>query len=528
MMRWRHNMMHALRLMMLLGLLSVLAAPQVSFALFDEPLGTETEGDPTTRDKDGNFMSCSEVPEASGVYLGKIVPCMLFTVQESTITFAELMVKWLQPLYYAFLTLVFIFYGVRVAQNEPEIYKHGLVLLLKIAIVSLVLADLSNVRSYTGTAGDGEIIPTAYDIMRDSQEIITSKIDMGTIKCDVSNYEDVGTPKLWAVFDCIAGKMFGFSKGDYNSGKMMLVTSLFGLLAGFFFGGPWGVVMFFGMVGVIVSIFMMMLRTTLAFINSYLVLCILLILAPLFLPLTMMRVTGSYYENYIKNILACFLTPILFTAFAVFALKLYDKALFADDSLLNKLFEYAAIEKALEPGKKACDWQVTVDPGNTRLGAAEPPEADMKKLFTNPFLQNLIMPTLSGANDPCALAKLPVFNFDQVGDPRYTKGKETFKAMFKDLLVIFIIAYLVNLALKALPQIITMLTSRQTSGASLKGGSDFEARFEAATSAARASAIRAFGTEVGGGAVRGGQAVQRMAPATSEGLKSFYSVMKGK
>ena len=518
-------MVYGLRLLVMCVLLLGALAPIAAHAVLSEPVGTEDDGDPTTRDADGNFVPCSSIPNADGVYLGKVVPCMLYTIQESTITFAEMMVNWLEPLYYTFLTLVVIFFGLRMLQNEPEIYKHGFLLLVKIAIISL--ADLGNVRSFTGVAGDGEIIPSAYAVMRDSQEIITSKIDLKAINCDVTNYEAANTPKLWATFDCIAGKVFGFTKGDFNSGKMVLVTSLFGLLAGFFFGGPWGVVIFFGMVGVIVSIFMMLLRTTLAFINSYLVLCILLILAPLFLPLALMRATGSYYENYVKNILACFLTPILFTAFAIFALKLYDKALFADDSLLNKLFQYEEIQNALEPSKKACDWQVTVDPDNTRLGGGAK-EADIAKMLMNPFLQNLVMPTLSGANDPCSLAKLPVFNLDKVKDPEYKKGKETFEGLFKDLMIILIIAYLVNQALQALPNVIMHLTGRATTRAILQtSGNDFENRFQAATSAARNSANAAF-RELDGTTLSGKESVTRMGAASRSGIDSFYSVMKGK
>jgi type IV secretory pathway VirB6-like protein len=522
----RKNRLTILRAMLAVFLLAITVAPVAAYAVFAEPVGTESDGDHVTRDKDGNFVPCSSIPNATGVFLGEIVPCMLYTVQESTITFADMMVDWLQPVYYAFLTLVIILFGVRMAQNEPEIYKHGFLLLVKIAVISMVLADLGNARSISGTNGDGEIIPAAYAIMRDSQEIVTSKISLDAMKCDVANYEDVGTPKLWAIFDCIGGKVFGFTKGDYNSGKMVLVTSLFGLLAGFFFGGPWGVVIFFGMVGVIISIFMMMLRTTLAFINSYLVLCILLILAPLFLPLALMRATGGYYDKVIKNILACLLTPILFTAFAVFALKLYDKALFAEDSILNKLFQYEEVQKALEPSKKGCDWQVTGDSDNTRKDSTAT-AADLDKMFMNPFLQNKVMPTLSGANDPCALAKIPVFNLDQVDDPEYKKGKETFKALFKDLIKIFILAYLVNQGLQALPNVITHLTGMATTRAIMQTGNEVQAKYESALATAKQSASAAF-KQSDGKVMAGKESVERMGAASRSGIDSFYSVLKGK
>lgn len=413
-----------------------------------KPEGTPATSELQTVDEDGNPVKCRDLEEAKGgVLISKIVPCMLRTVETTTSKFSAKVVTWLRPLLYAFLTLVVVLYGLRVLQNEPEIHKHGILLLLKVA---LVLTVLDKIPDY--------YVPKTYSIMSESVSIVTNVITTENLNCkDVS--EEYKGPKVWAIMDCVLGKLYGFTSGTNGQPNMLLKTSMFGLLSGFLFGGSWGVAVFFAMVGVLVSVLMLVIRTTLAFISSYLTISILLILCPLFVPLVFLRGTSGYFEKMWRSILGAFLMPVIVTAYAMMALLVYDKILFADGSLMKVLFDHNKIAEALEKPKKACDHPITVDASDVRF-QTKPTEDVMNKVFLNPFLKNTIVPTLSGANDPCTMTgNMPVFNLKSVKDEGFKKGRETYLSLFSTLVQLLVLGWLVSKGQGQVQSIIPNLTS---------------------------------------------------------------------
>jgi hypothetical protein len=457
-----------------------------AYAQTPPPSGSNPPGTPASDElKTINNTKCSELPEAEGgKLLGKIVPCMTYTIESSTVTFAAKMVATLRPLFYAFLTLVVVLFGARMLSQEPEIGKQGFLLLVKIAIVGIILADLGNTQAYDGSGSQGKLIPAVYDIMNESQAIVAGAINITGLKCDMANFQGPKTPKVWAMMDCVLGKLYGFTTGtDPNTGKestnMLLVASFFGLMSGFFFGGAWGVTIFLGMLGVLFTIFMLVVRMAVGFITSYLVICLMLIMTPLLLPLALLKVTASYFDQYWRIILSGFLTPVIITAYSMFALILYDKVLFDEKAPIQKLFKYENIKEALQPGRAACSRQVASNPYEMRFSDTEPTAASIAKKFTNPFLQNNVQPTLTGANDPCAATGFKIHPIDDTkikgiieskGGPSATATGEKaendrralFQSMFEQLLSLFVIAYLIYKGLESLTTIISQITGKRS------------------------------------------------------------------
>lgn len=468
----------------------------------DAPKGTPATGDLKTKDASGNEKSCNDVPEAKGgKLLGKIVPCMVYTIQESTIKFTEKMVSTLKPLLYTFLLLVVVIFGARMLAQEPEVMKQGFLLLVKISIVAIILADLGNTAAYDGSGSQGKLIPAVYGIMSESQAIIAGAIDTTGLGCKTDGYLGPNTLKLWGMMDCVMGKLYGFTTGtDPNTGKestnMLLVSSFFGLLSGFFFGGAWGVTIFLGMLGTLFTIFMMVVRVAVTFLTSYLYICLMLIMCPLLLPLAFLKITTSYFEATYRIILAGFITPVLITAYSMFALIIYDKVLFAPDSAVQSLFKYENIKDALQPDRPACSRPVTGNATEMRFGQTEPSAEALAKKFLSPLLQNNLVPTLTGANDACA--PLKITNLDTTKIKGLVKGtgaaddpsrKKAFTKMFTELLSLFIIAYLLYRGLDLMSQIINQITGRRSateaSGALLdKANTDFAQRGKDAYEAA--------------------------------------------
>lgn len=467
--------------------------------------GSPAEGEIKTVDANGSPISCKDLPEAQGgKLLGKIVPCMIKTIQESTVKFAAEMVAALKPIFYAFLTLVVVLFGVRMLSQEPEIHKQGFLLLVKIAIISIILADLGNTAAYDGSGGGGKIIPTVYGVMNESQAIVAGAINTTNVTCDIQNYQGANTPKVWAMMDCIMGKLWGFTTGTNPSTgqpttNMLLVSSFFGLMTGFFFGGAWGVTIFLGMLGTLFTIFMMVVRTAIAFLTSYLMICLMLIISPLLLPLAFLKITTQYYEKVWRIILAAFLTPILITAYSMFSLILYDKVLFSPDAPIQKLFKYENIKDALQPARPACNKTVTNNPYELPFDTNTPSEAQLKKRFVSPFLQNNVLPTLTGGNNACATLSITPLDPDKIegffpasGPNASEDRKKAYRKIFNELLSLFIIAYLIYKGLDQLPTIIQQITGSRSPTTAAEGVGAGNVDFSQRGKEAYQSAVAAF------------------------------------
>lgn len=472
-------------------------------------------GSPSTADLKTTGASCEDIPEAKGgKLLGKIVPCMIHTIESATIDFAAEMVDTLRPLLYAFLLLVVVLFGVRMLSQEPQIHKQGFLLLVKIAIVAIILNDLGNTQAYDGSGGGGKIIPAVYGIMSESQQIVAGAIDTTNLTCNVADFAGPDTPKIWAMMDCVMGKLWGFTTGtDPNTGQpstnMLLVSSFFGLMTGFFFSGAWGVTIFLGMVGTLFTIFMMVVRTALAFVTSYLTICLLLILSPLLLPLAFLKVTTSYFDSTWRIILASLLTPVIITAYSMFSLILYDKVLFSPTAPIQTIFDYNNIKDALQPPRPACSTPVTNNPYALRFGTNSPSDADLTQKFVSPFLRNTMIPTLSGANDACGPLTITPLDADKINGLIPAKGpnadadrREAMRKILEQLLSLFIIAYLIYEGLKVLPDLIYQITGKRSATSAVQAITGDAQTIQERTNRVYQSAINAFSERNDDGTIR--------------------------
>ncbi len=500
-------------LAMLLVMLLAILSPAYSYAQ-SAPEGTPQAGVPKTQDAQGNTVNCESLPDAKGVLLGKIVPCMIYSIEQSTIKFTEKMVDWLMPLFYTFLTLTIVLFGVRVVQNEPEIYKHAIVMLIKITIIGIILADLGNYQSYDASQSEGKLVPAVYSIMDSSQSIVANTMISSSYKCDVEKFQPGETPVIWALFDCVGSKIFGYTMGADGKGQMLMAASVVGLLTGVAFSGPWGIAIFMGMLGVVISIFTMIIRTVLAFTVSYLTICLLIILLPLFMPLILMRVTAQYFEPVIKNIISSFLTPIIFTAFSLFALTVYDKILFDDQSIVQRLLNYDTIKQALG-SKQPFSFTVVSDPLRVRTTNPLGPPTNPADIVMNSMVDNKFMPSLTGGNT--ATARVPSVDFEAILAPGFQKGKATFDQLFTELAKLVVVAFVINSVMQQLPNIIARLSMGSAAYFALTGtykDLDYSKRFTDGMERAVGSAGRLFNP-------KDDQTVART-KMTTEGTDAFY------
>jgi hypothetical protein len=472
-------------------------------------------------DGKGGHIQCKDLPEAQGgVLLGRIVPCITRTVATTTEMFSAKMIAMLMPTFYAFLTFVIAMFGLKVLQGGQDLQKEALLLLLKVTIVLTVLAMIPHT-----------LVPSIYGIMSEMQTVVSANLQPGSssFHCNVDKYGDENTPLIWAQMDCLLGKLYGFSTGAESAAggeprNMFLAASMFGAAAGFFFSGAFGVTVFFALIGVLLSVFLLVLRTAMAFLNGYLLVCVLMLIAPLFLPLVFLRVTKNYFEQWWKALLSALLMPTLVAAYSIFALMLYDKMLFAPDALVNKLFEYDVIQKAQQTPLSACDKQVTGDP-EFREKASE--KSGLAKIVPEKFynipLVKQGMAGLTGANNACAGLKKQVLDLGAIDSPEFKNAKAAFENIFQTCIKLMILAFMLAKGMDAVMSAIRLMSGSQVSSALLQASSPQEQALMKRFDNAQAEVVRTMKTDKDGNPAtnRGADFVDRIGPSITGAVKRF-------
>lgn len=484
---------------MLAVLLAVTMMPERAQAA-----GSLVTGHLQTTDENGKPSNCDAIPEAAGgILLGKIVPCLIRTVEVSASRFSFEFIDWMRPTFYSFLVITIIFFGVKILQGEGQLQAHGIVLLLKIGFV-LALFEMI---PYT-------LLPLIYNIMSESQDIVLGALDTHSMHCEVDKFGNADTPMIWAQMDCLLGKLYGFTVGgtDANGNaqpSMLLASSIIGMLTGFFFGGTLGVAVFFLCLGTLWSMFSLVIKVVTSFINAYMIIALYMIISPLFLPLMFFRVTTPYFDRWSSAIIAAILMPIIICAYMIFALQMYDRVMFADDSLVKNLFNYEFMKQNQLPPSKACDLQFTNDPGY-RAEAAGAAEKDI--YGNNPWLQNKINSFLNGSQGPCAMLDKTNFDWGAFKDKNgnVLTTKETFTKFFRELAIIFIITILIDAGFRTLQGAIRPILQSGSVAALLDTRSKQEEAINRALQQGKQAMQRTYSTEEG---TRSGQDFVRATPA---------------
>lgn len=464
--------------------------------------GTPPESNLETSGPEGNSAkrSCSEIEEARGGFLlGRIVPCLLKTIQTSSSRMSREMIEMFRPTFFAFLTFVMVLFGVQVLQNEGQLQARAFVLLLKIGFCLTILAAIPGDEQ----TGEGGLIGAAYGIMAETQASVMSVMGpaSGNMYCEIDKFGDDNTPLIWKQMDCLLGKLYGFTVGTPGSNgesrpNMLLASSVVGMLGGFFFGGSFGVALFLACIGVLISMFALVLRVLVTFVNSYMFIALYMILAPLLLPLMFLKVTTSMFEKWYSGIIAALLLPMVICAYVVLALQIYDRAFFAEDALINQLFNQEFMKQAQEQPRQLCDQSVVNDPSFRAMATGK----SQQEIYTNnPFMTNFVNPLMSAANNQCGGVTRTMLNLQGMpdGSGKQLAAKEAFAKLFQQCAELFILTLLVSMGFKT---VIGMTRSMLGSGAvvaAMDTGSPAEQKFKSSMDSARSSFKNSFTNEGG-------------------------------
>jgi hypothetical protein len=415
----------------------------------------------TTVDANGNVIPCTG-PAGKGVLIGGIVPCLNKIIEVNGVRLAEKFRDLLKPVFTAFLTLVIIFFGVKILQGEGDVGKKALLLVIKIAFV---IGFLNLFPS---------LIPVASSFMREIIGVVAGAlVDPADFHCDVAQYLKPGGDLLWAQMDCVMGKLWGFTiKPGSGQPNMLLAASAFGMLGGILFNGAAGIFIFVTIIGLLYTLFSTIIKTMAAYVNGFILVTVLIIIAPIFLPLTLLQVTTPYFDKWWRGILAAMLLPILVSTYFVIAMLIYDQMLFKPDSLVQKLFDTEFMKKVQVVNSESCAPSMVQDQTLSAKGSG------MSELARLPLVSNKIFSLLSGTSMAC------------YEHPKIQLTHEDMQKLLVQLMQLFILSYLIAKGFESMQQLVRNFGSSVVSS-TMDPVSSQERRLSDAMDAARYGALGA-------------------------------------
>lgn len=520
-------------------LLTLIAMLCIGFGLFGSLTSTAvaqeapwSEGrtrELSTAGPTGAMSTCSSYNDAKGALFGVIVPCLSHTVESASQRMAYHMVGYMRPIIYAFLTLVVVLHGVTAVQGEGQMGPRTMLLLLKITLA------IAFVEAVAGNVPQLAMISDLFDIMEDTEDIMAGAMlppdPARGFACEWRNYMPSQREGhvLWAQMDCALAKVMGFAvTGNNGQPSMMLAASVLGMLGGFFFGGTFGLAVFFAAVGFIISLLMFVVRVGFAYINAYMVVAFYMVIAPIFIPLLMMRSTTQYFQNWVKGLLGAMITPVVVTAYSLFALMIFDQMLFRENSAFKEVFNYKHIADAQRDSKYANIGTLLNDQFSLSKRSDVASQQGGGAMATRD--RDPLMAAFTGAtniqvpmtNLEIARAKLSGMTGDAVKDE---------KRIYTDLMIslakLFILAFIVVSGWKQVNQVLLVLSGSAVAPMALGPISPMERSVQNSISQARAAMNQEMmrPTKEGEVAAPGGAAgtafVERLLPTVGVGAKTF-------
>ncbi len=448
--------------------------------------------------------------------LARIVPCITNTMEKSTTKLATSISAYLWPITSAFVVFVIIVYGIKIMSPEGNPKKTAIPLLIKIAFVLLFVQNF------------GGFTPAVHGGIKEVVDILANALDISS-QCPDSGgggggggAAASGADKVWKQMDCILGKLFGFKGKDANA---TLIASIFGLAAGFFFGGSFGLIAFMGIFGVLISVVTFVFRGVFAFLNGFMLGCFAVIISPIFIPLILIQAPRQYFENWLKLLFGAFLLPLLVCGYCIFALSIYNKVLFEGDKAeaIKKTME-KSFSESITGMRTEClgtllnniFYRVKGGTGGSGGSSSSSGSNDANSVLRSASVPNPAMPQQSGGQGLCF--KVP--NIDmQKAMGKFKNKQDFFRQIFTNGMALFLLAWVLGEGLKVIIQTVTNIAG-QGAGSLMSSLSSIEKKIDGATQNAKNKMMQSM--QNGDGSSASGMEFMQRVPTAFRELGSGF------
>lgn len=285
----------------------------------------------------------------------RVVTCVRETLKhammgdgEGSTSFFTSFYPLVQSMIAGFLTLGIIIYGIMAAYGMLEkISRDVMMLTVKLAFigfftlnVNLMYTELMAVMDSLGQAVIG-FAPAQEDTETNRQSVCLKEM----IEASEANDADYTAP--WMSVDCLLDSIIGIKMVDADSialggessekvgNRLLNGTGLSRGLIAFFFSSMGTSIL--GLIIAIIgflflySLVFLIAKALFTYLMGYLGLTVLMIVAPIFIPLVLFRKTKEFFDHWVKLLISFTLQPVLVLAFVTFSIMAVDLALFSGE-----------------------------------------------------------------------------------------------------------------------------------------------------------------------------------------------------
>lgn len=449
--------------------------------------------------------------------LARIVPCITNAMEQSTTKIANSISSYLWPIIGTFIVFVIIIYGVKIMSPEGNPQKTAIPLLLKIGFVLLFVQNF------------GGFTPAVTGGLKEVVDILANALDMSS-QCSGSGGSggggggaaSMGSDKVWKAMDCVLGKLFGFAGKDGNA---TLIASIFGLAAGFFFGGSFGMIAFFSIIGVLWSVLMFVFKAAFAFLNGFMLACFSVIISPIFIPLILMQAPGQYFARWYQMLISAFLMPLLVVGYCIFALSIYNKVLFEGEraEAIRKTME-KSFSESITGMRTEClgtllnniFYRLKGGTGGSGSSGSSGSAGNGDQILRSASVPNVAIPQQSGGQGLCI--KVPNIDMQKLTG-KFKNKQDFFRQIFTDGAALFLLAWLLSKGLQAIIDLSSILAG-SAAGKLMSPLSDTEKRLKSAMDNAKQKMTESF-QKGDGSSASGMEFMQRVIPGIRDGVTGF-------
>lgn len=254
-----------------------------------------------------NAICDDTYPRYQGV-TKRVVHCIQDSIIWGTVQYFNDVYGYLKNTIYAFFTLVVVLFGVGVlTQSVENVGRDSFMLIVKLAVVIGLLENM------------GWLYTSIVDMTEGLLSLVVQfgMSGYGFIQCPFNSpieYADV-----WFRVDCMLDSLIGIGgKGpglEVGTGPAGLSRGLLHFFMSSAPGSALGLVLLAMGFYVIFTLGMSILRAAQTYILGFLGISFMMAVAPLFIPLLVMKETKTYFDKWAKIILAFILQPVILFAF---------------------------------------------------------------------------------------------------------------------------------------------------------------------------------------------------------------------
>lgn len=150
------------------------------------------------------------------------------------------------------------------------------------------------------------------------------------------------SPFIWNRVDCVINTLVGGLTAN-----VPLNFGIIGLISAMLFSSGVGVGIFFFLIGILLAILKSVFQAMFILLSAYIAIALLVVIAPLMIPLILFRATKQYFEKWLRLLIGVMLQPIFLFAYLTMFLIALEVAVFSGDF---SVYRSIACDYATVPG----------------------------------------------------------------------------------------------------------------------------------------------------------------------------------